>query len=136
MDSDSLTEYENQEIPRIQGEVEQWLASKKPGEYLRTEKNQKLLTEYLDEHELDLTASNLERAQYALLSMNPCPLDEDPEGGLNFAVVGQRDPSKREDRVIRKDIRNMTAQEFALAISSSRGFRRKIDSAPIGHIDG
>jgi hypothetical protein len=122
-----LTEYENQEVARIQKEVEQWLASKKPGEYLRTDRNRKLLTQYLEEHKLDLTAENLEKAHYALLSMNPCPLDEDPAGGLNFANVGQRDPSKREDRVIRKDLRNMTAEEFATAIASSRSFRQKID---------
>ena len=129
--TESLTEYENQEVARIQGEVEQWLASKKPGEYLRTEKNRKLLTDYLEEHELDLTATNLEKAHYALLYMNPCPLDEDPDGGLSFGRIGQRDPSKREDRVIRKDLRNMTAEEFAMAIASSRKFRQKIDGAPI-----
>jgi hypothetical protein len=110
----NLTEYENQEVARIQKEVERWLASKKPGEYLRTDKNRELLTEYLREHGLDVTVENLETAFYALLSANPCPLDEDPAGGLNFANVGQRDPSKRDDRVIREDLRNMTAEEFAL----------------------
>jgi len=122
-----LTEYEKQEVARIQKEVERWLASKKPGEYLPTDRNRKLLTHYLQEHGLELTAENLETAHYALLSMNPCPLDEDPAGGLNFANVGQLDPSKREDRVIRKDLRNMTAEEFAIAIASSRSFRQKID---------
>ena len=122
-----LTEYENQEVARIQKEVERWLASKKPGEYLRTGKNRKLLTEYLHEHGLDITAEHLETAHYALLSMDPCPLEEDPAGGLNFANIGQRDPSKREDRVIRKDLRNMTAEEFAIAITSSRSFLQKID---------
>jgi len=122
-----LTDYENQEVVRIQKEVEQWLASKKPGEYLPTEKNRKLLTEYLEEHELDVAVANLERAHYELLRMNSCPLDEDPAGGMNFANVGQRDPSKRDDRVIRKDTRNMTAEEFATAIASSRSFRQKID---------
>src|ERR1700746_1657564 len=97
-----LTEYENQEVARIQKEVERWLASKKPGEYLRTDKNKELLTEYLAEHELDITAQNLEKAHHALLSANPCLLDEDPAGGLNFANVGQRDPSKEEDRGIRQ----------------------------------
>jgi len=122
-----LTKYENQEVARIQKEVERWLASKKPGEYLGTDKNRKLLIQYLEEHGLDVTAENLEKAQYALLSVNPCPLDEDPAGGLTFANIGQRDPSKREDRVIRKDIRNMTAEEYATAIGSSRSFRQKID---------
>ena len=122
-----LTEYENQEVARIQKEVERWLASKKLGEYLRTDKNRELLTEYLAQHGLDVTADNLETAHYALLSVNPCPLDEDPASGLNFANIGQRDPSKREDRVIRKDIRNMTAEEFATAIASSKAFRQKID---------
>jgi hypothetical protein len=124
-----LTECENQEVARIQKEVEHWLASKKSGEYLRTDKNKELLAEYLAEHELDITAPNLEKAHFALLSMNPCPLDEDPAGGLNFANIGQRDPSKRGDRVIRKDLRNMTAEEFANAVSSSRSFRQKIDAA-------
>lgn len=126
----TLTEYEENEVARIQNEVERWLASKRPGEYLRTDKNRRLLTEYLDEHGLDVTAANLETAHYELLSTNPCPLDEDPAGGLNFANVGQRDPSKKDDRVIRKDVRNMTASEFATAISESRSFRHKIDARP------
>ena len=111
----------------MQQEVERWLASKKPGEYLRTDRNKQLLTGYLADRGLDVTAENLETAHYALLSAQPCPLDEDPAGGLNFANVGQHDPSKREDRVIRKDIRNMTAEEFATAIASSKSFRQKID---------
>ena len=56
------------EVARIKGEVEKWLTSKKPGEYLRTERNKEALLGYLDDHKLPITAKNLETAWYSLMA--------------------------------------------------------------------
>jgi hypothetical protein len=111
------------EVARIKGEVEKWLTSKKPGEYLRTERNKEALLGYLDDHKLPITAKNLETAWYSLMADGK--LEEPPGLFSNRLLVGQWDPTKSaSDTVIRKSSAKMTATEFAEAIATSRSFRQ------------
>jgi hypothetical protein len=114
-----------QEAQHIKNEIERWTAVHP--EYVFSDTNKETLLQYLEEQDLNITKSNLERAWRSLMETGR--LEEDPKGGLNFRIPGQPDPSRAVDGDVlpRKKVGNMTSSEFAAAISTSKKFRDKVN---------
>lgn len=99
-------------------------------EYVKTTANREALEQFIDGQNWPWTVSNLEKAWKSLMLAGK--LEEDPQGGLNFRLPGQRDPGRAIDGDVlpRKRVGNMSAAEFANAIANSKKFRDKVNEGP------